>query len=255
MICIRNNDVRRKCGMQPKKINASFLYVAVLAILLSLGLALFFRSGTFTVQNVMAQGLELCSESDILKLASGVQGQNLLLFDQELLRNKITLHPLVQSVQFQRKLPHTLVINVTERVPIALVVVPKGVVEVDVQGTFLRRLESWPKTDYPVITGIELKDTVGPGQNLSNPSLTAALNLLGQAPPELAAQIGELHVASDRRMIMYLLSGVEVRLGLIDNWKTKLDALYQLVSAEDYKSFEQEVRYIDFTAAKPVIGR
>lgn len=241
--------------MQPKKMNTSFLYIAVLMILLSLGLALFLRSSAFTVKHVIVQGLKLSPESEILRLASGVQGQNLFLFDQEVLNHKITLHPLVQSVQFQRKLPQTLVIMVTERTPVALVVVPRGVLEVDAQGFFLRRLESWPKNDYPVLTGIDLKDTVGPGQNLANPSLTAALNLLGQAPPELLAQIGELHVDPIVQMTMYLRSGVEVRLGQANDWKPKLNALFQLVSDNEYKSFQQGVRYIDFTTAKPVIGR
>jgi cell division protein FtsQ len=241
--------------MQPKKMNTSFLYVAVLTILLSLGLTLFFRSSAFKVQHVIVQGLKLSPESEILKLASGVQGQNLFLFDQEALNHKITLYPLVQSVQFQRKLPQTLVIMVTERTPVALVVVPKGVLEVDAQGTFLRRLESWPKNDHPVLTGINLKDTAGPGQNLANPSLTAELNLLGQAPTELLSQIGELHVDPNQQMTMYLRSGVEVRLGQANDWKPKLNALFQLVSTKEYKSFQQGVRYIDFTAAKPVIGR
>lgn len=241
--------------MQPKKMNTSFLYVAVLTILLSLGLTLFLRSSAFGVQHVTVQGLKLIPESEILKLANGVQGQNLLLFDQEGLSYKVSLHPLVQSVQFQRKLPHTLVIQVTERTPIALVVVPKGVVEVDAQGTFLRRLESWPKTDQPVITGINLADTVGPGQNLGNPSLTATLNLLVQAPPGLRAQIGELHVDSSQQMTLFLTSGVEVRLGQANDWKDKLDALLQLINDKGYISFQQGVRYIDFTAAKPVIGR
>ncbi|HUX47030.1 MAG TPA: FtsQ-type POTRA domain-containing protein, partial [Desulfosporosinus sp.] len=134
--------------MQPQKMNTSFLYVVVLTILLSLGLALFCRSSVFTVQHVMVQGLKLIPESEILKLANGVQGQNLFLFDQEILNHKITLHPLVQSVQFRRKLPQTLIIMVTERTPVALVVVPRGVLEVDAKGTFLRRLESWPNNDY-----------------------------------------------------------------------------------------------------------
>ncbi len=241
--------------MQPKGMNTSFLYIAVLTILLSLGLVLFFRSSAFTVQHVKVQGLKLSQESDILKLANGVQGQNLLLFDQKALNHKISLHPLIQSVQFQRKLPQTLVVVVTERTPVALVVVPKGVVEVDAQGIFLRRLESWPTTDQPVLTGIDLKDTVGPGQNIANPSLTEALKLLGQAPPELLAEIGELHVDPIRQMTIYLSSGVEVRLGQANDWKTKLNSLYHLVSDQEYKSFQQGVRYIDFTAAKPVIGR
>jgi len=241
--------------MQPQKMNTSFLYVAVLTILFSLGLALFFRSSAFTVQHVLVQGLKLSQESEILKLANGVQGQNLFLFDQEELNHKIKLHPLVQSVQFQRKLPQTLVIIVTERTPVAMVVVPRGVLEVDAQGDFLRRLESWPTNDLPVLSGITLKDTVGPGQNFANSSLTAALNLLEQAPSGLLSQIGELHIDAIQQMTIYLISGVEVRLGQANDWKTKLNALFQLICDNEYKSFEQGVRYIDFTATKPVIGR
>ena len=90
---------------------------------------------------------------------------------------------------------------------------------------------------------------------MANPSLTAALKLLGQAPPELLSQIGELHVDSILQMTMYLRSGVEVRLGQAHDWKPKLNALFHLISDNEYKSFQQGVRYIDFTAAKPVIGR
>lgn len=241
--------------MVPKKMNTSFLYIAILTILLSLGLALFLRSDAFAIQHVSVQGLSLISEDEILKLANGIQGQNLLLFDRKALQYKISLHPLVKNVQFQRKLPQTLVINVTERTPTALVVVPKGVIEVDSEGTFLRRLESWPKNTYPVISGIELSETVGPGQNLANPLLTAALSLLGQAPPELVPQIGELHVNAVEQITLFLTSGVEVRLGQAKDWTDKLKALYQLISDNGYTSIQQGVRYIDFTAAKPVIGR
>lgn len=241
--------------MEPKKMNTSFLYVTVLTILLSLSLALFLRSNAFAVQRVSVQGLNLITENEILKLSDGIQGQNLLLFDRKALEYKISLHPLVKSVQFQRKLPQTLVIQVTERTPAALVVVPKGVLEVDSEGTFLRRLESWPKSDYPVISGIELSDTVGPGQNLANPLLNAALRLLGQAPPELVIQIGELNVNAIEQITLFLTSGVEVRLGQANDWADKLQALYQLISDNGYTSIQQGVRYIDFTAAKPVIGR
>lgn len=241
--------------MEPKKMNASFLYVAVLTILLSLGLALFLRSGAFAIQHITVEGLSLISENEILKLSDGIQGQNLLLFDRKALQYKISLHPLVQGVEFQRKLPNSLVIQVAERTPSALVVVPKGILEVDSEGTFLRRLESWPEKDYPVISGVELADTAGPGQNLSNSLLTAALHLINQAPPDLLAQIGEVHVNAVEQITLFLTSGVEVRLGQADDWKDKANALYQLISDKGYTSIQQGVRYIDFTAAKPVIGR
>lgn len=241
--------------MQPKKMNTSFLYVVVLTMLLSLGIVLFVRSNAFAIQHVVVQGLSVISEKDILKLAAGIQGENILLFDQKVLSHKISLHPLVESVDFERELPNTLIIQMTERTPIALIVVPNGVLEVDIHGTFLRRLESWPEKDYPVISGITLSDTVGPGQNLSDPLLAAGLRLLGQAPPELLTQIGELHINEIQQITLFLTSGVEVRLGQANDWIDKTKALYQLITDEGYTSIQHGVRYIDFTAAKPVIGR
>lgn len=241
--------------MHPKKMNTSLFYVAVLIILLVMGLALFFRSSAFAIQQVKVEGLKIIPENQILKLANGIEGQNLLLFDQEALRNKILLHPLVKSVQFQRKLPQTLVIQITERSAVALVAVDKGVIEVDEQGTFLRRLESWPQTDHAVITGITIPDSVGPGEIISSPLLAAALRMLGQAPTGLVTQIGEIHVNNAQQLTLFLNSGVEVRLGQAENWTDKLKALFALINDKEYKSFQQGVRYIDFTAAKPVIGR
>ena len=234
---------------------ASLFFIAVPVVLFSLILVFFIRSGAFAIQNVTVQGVKLSAESEILKLSEDIQGQNLFLFDQELLKHKITLHPFIKNVQFQRKPPHTLDIAVTEREPAALVAVPHAVLEVDVEGTFLRRLESWPKTDHPVISGIEQEDMVGPGQTFTNPFLTDALALLREAPPELAGQIGELHVDTSRQMTLYLTNGIEVRLGQNDDWKSKLNALNELINSADYQTFEQGVRYIDFTATKPVVGR
>lgn len=241
--------------MSAKKTNTSFIYGVALVILLSLGLTFFLRSSVFTIQQVVVEGLKNIPAADIQRLTSGIQGQNILLFDQEQVSRKISLHPLVQTVALQRKLPHTLVVKVTERSPAALVVVPKGVLEVDGQGVFLRRLESWPNTDYPVITGINVSDSAGPGQNLANPALTAALLLLRQAPAALLPMIGEIHVNAIQQLSLFLTSGVEVRLGQADEWKDKLTALYNLLNDKGYQTVQQGVRYIDFTAAKPVIGR
>lgn len=241
--------------MQPKKANASFLYLMVLIILVSLGVVFFLRSGFFSVQKLDFKGLSNIPIGEIQKLAGPVQGENIFLFDQNVLSRRLNLHPLVQNVSFQRKLPRTLIIQVTERIPFALVLVPKGILQVDSQGVFLRRLESWPNKDNPVINGISIPESAGPGQNISTPPLTSALLLLGQAPKALLPLIGEVYVNSIQQITLFLTSGVEVRLGQAEDWKTKLASLFQLLSDKDYQSFQQGVRYIDFTAAKPVIGR
>jgi cell division protein FtsQ len=241
--------------MQPKKMNASVLYLTVLFILVSVGLVFFLRSGFFSVQEVIINGLTNIPEGEIQKLAGQVKGQNIFLFDQSVLSRRLKFHPLVLDVSFQRKFPSTLIIQTKERTPVALILVPKGVIEVDSQGVFLRRLESWPNNDNPVINGIDIPDSAGPGQNISNPALTSALLLLRQAPSDLLPLIGEVHVNTIQQITLFLTSGVEVRLGKVEDWQVKLASLFKLLNDKSYQSFQQGVRYIDFTAAKPVIGR
>lgn len=241
--------------MTPKKMNTAFFYAAILVILLVAGATLFLRSSYFTIQNVKIEGLQLIPQTEIERLMVSAKGQNLILIDQEDLRKKLSLHPLVKEVKFSRQFPQTLVAHVTERTPVALVVVPNGVVKVDDQGIFLQRSEGWPDQSYPVINGITIPDTAGPGQELKIPGLETALLLIQESPEQLLPLIGEVYVNPIQQITLYLTSGVEVRLGEAEDWKNKLEALYQLLNDTGYKSFESGVRYIDFTATKPVIGR
>ena len=165
------------------------------------------------------------------------------------------MHPLIENVEIEQQFPNTVVIKVEERAAAALIVVPNGVLEVDGQGVFLRRLESWSEVDYPVISGIDVPDTVGPGQKIESAELASALKLLEQSPPQLVPQIGELHVNEVQQITLFLTSGVEVRLGRSEDWGDKLTALLALLNDQEYQSFEKGVKYVDFTAAKPVIGR
>lgn len=241
--------------MSSKKTNAAFFYIAILVILIAAGLTLFLHSSYFTIQNIKVEGLQQIPQIEIERLMTSAKGQNLVLVDQESLEKKVTLHPLVKSVRFKRQFPQTLIAQITERTPVALVVVPNGVVKVDDQGIFLQRSEGWPENSYPVINGVTIPDTAGPGQELKLPGLEAALLLLRESPQELLPLIGEVYVNPIQQITIYLTSGVEVRLGQAQDWKDKLEALYQLLNDPGFKSFESGVRYIDFTAAKPVIGR
>lgn len=241
--------------MEPKKTSTAFLYGAILIILLAAGITLFLRSSYFAIQNVKIEGLQQIPQTEIERLTSNAKGQNLFLVDQESLRKKVTLHPLVKSVQFKRQFPATLVVQITERTPVALVVVPNGVIKVDEKGVFLQRSEGWPEKSYPVVNGVNIPDTAGPGQELKLPNLDTALLLVREAPSELLPVIGEIYVNPIQQITIYLTSGVEVRLGQAQDWKDKLEVLNQLLKDDGYKSFEKGVRYIDLTAAKPVIGR
>ncbi len=241
--------------MSEKKPNTSLLYIAALICLLAIGLFMFSKSDFFSVKNVHTIGLNNVAEDEVLRLIGSIKGENLFLADTEALAQKIKLHPLVDSVKVEKELPATLVLKIQERVPVALIFNKDGMVEVDSQGIILRFHETWPKKDHPVLTGIEVPETIGPGQKLENPQLEKGLLLIGQTPENLVELIGEIHIAADGQVFVYLTSGIEVRIGHGDEFSTKLKLLKELIDSTEYQTVEKAIKYIDLTAGKPVLGR
>lgn len=235
--------------------NTSFLYLVALICLLAVGLFMFSKSDFFAVNNVRTEGLDNIAEDEVLRLLGTVKGENLFLIDKEAIVRKIKLHPLVAQAVVEKELPATLVLKIQERLPAALILNKDGMVEVDYQGNILRFYDSWPKKDSPVLTGIEVPETIGPGQKIDNPQLAKCLLLLGQAPENFSALIGEVHIGADGQVVLYLTTGIEVKIGHDEEYTGKLMLLKELLDSKEYKEVEQAIKYIDLTAGKPVLGR
>jgi cell division protein FtsQ len=216
---------------------------------------MFSKSNFFSVKEVHVVGLTSVTEDEVIRLLGPVKGENLFLTDKEALSQKIMLHPLVNQVKVKKELPASLIIEISERVPAALVYNKDGVVEVDSQGIILRFYETWPKKDNPVITGIDVSDSIGPGQKMESSNLQKGLLLLGQAPEGLSSLIGEVHIASDGQVFVYLTTGTQVKIGHGEEYTGKLKLLQELLDSSEYKAVEKLIKYIDLTAGKPVLGR
>lgn len=241
--------------MSDTKSNTSVLHIAALICLLAVGFFMFTKSDFFIVKEVRLQGLDNVAEQEITKLLGAVKGQNLFLTDTKALAQRIKLHPLVDTATVKKELPATLVLHIQERVPVALILNKDGVVEVDQLGTILRFHETWPKTDSPVVTGIVVPDTIGPGQKVTSVQLEKVLQLLRQAPDSLISLIGEVNIGLEEQIFLYLNTGMEVRLGHGEEYAGKLTLLNELINNKEYQSIEQSIKYIDLTAGKPVLGR
>lgn len=235
--------------------NTSFLYIAALICLLAVGLFMFSKSDFFAVDDIRIEGLNNITEDEVIRLMGAVKGENVFLADTEALAQKIKLHPLVAKAEVSKKLPGSLVFKIQERLPAALILTKEGMVEVDSQGVLLRFYDTWPKKDCPVLTGVEVPETLGPGQKISNPQLEKGLLVIGQAPEGLSSLYGEVHIGTDDLAFIYLTTGVEVRLGHSEDFSAKLKLLKELLNSQEYKTVEKGIKYIDLTAGKPVLGR
>lgn len=235
--------------------DSSLLYIAVLICLLAAGLFMFSQSDYFHVREVRVEGLKNIAQEEILRLLGTVKGENIFLTDTAALSRKIKIHPLVEEAAVEKKLPATLVLKIQERRPLALILNSDNLVEVDSEGTILKFYETWPQNDSPVLTGITIPETTGPGQKLSSPQLAKELLLLREAPQGLSSLIGEINIAPDGQIVVFLTSGIRVKFGYDEDYTAKLKLLEELIASQEYKAVEKAIKYIDLTAGKPVLGR
>lgn len=180
---------------------------------LAAGYQFLVHSPYFDVVDVVVTGGRPDLQQELLQL-TGLQGRygvNLLLLPADDLRARLARHPRVASIDVQKHYPGTLVVDVAERRPAAIVL---GSVPylVDRAGIVMGPVAAgeWTRTAHlPAMTGV---DEVGVelGQPLRQRGARGALRLwdaaLRVASP-LVEQVGEIHLAGEDRLELVLRDG------------------------------------------------
>ncbi|MCP4180664.1 MAG: FtsQ-type POTRA domain-containing protein, partial [bacterium] len=145
-----------------------FLILIIIISAISFGLycfskVLFSKNPHFTISKVLVKGTSYWNNrsdkvSRILNLKIGKT--NLYDLNLRVLKNKLeTMKGFgIESVEISRELPNTVLINITERIPRAIIYNKKSDLVVDQSGTLMNSKYSADITgDLPVITGFRLK--------------------------------------------------------------------------------------------------
>lgn len=167
---------------RPVRVRARRAALAAATLLLAAspwwGPAALSRLDFFRVRRVEVEGTRYVSPDEIVQrlridTTASVWG------DVEELERRVRRHPSVRDVRIARKLPGTLLVRVTENLPVALVQAAAGLVPVDAAGKSLPINPATSDVDLPVLAA---RDTL-------------ALRLLGElrdGVPALFARIGEV---------------------------------------------------------------
>ena len=160
------------------------------------GRAALSRLAFFRVRRVEVEGARYLSPSDVLQRL-GVDTTGSVWQPLDPLVQRVAEHPLVQQVEVRRRLPGTLLVRVTEKVPIALVASRTGFIAYDAAGASLPIDPSRVPVDLPILAARD----------------TALLRLLGdvrEQQPALFARVSEVRRAA-RREVVVRLATVPVR--------------------------------------------
>jgi len=168
-----------------------FLVAAVVAVLLVAGSAVWLGwfSSVLTATAVEVRGVTGPAAARVKAIANVPLGGPLMRVDTESVRQRVVDGREWSAVTVSRRLPHTVVLDVTPRVAVLAVRNPQGQVDVvDRDGFAFRTVDTAP-AGVPVVTS-------GASQ-VSRAGVTAALQALGSLEPALRADVSGVTVSVD----------------------------------------------------------
>jgi len=135
------------------------LAAAALSAALSLGAWQAWRWATaspaFALNEIKFSGLLHAQESELIRRSGLVLGENLFRVDLPRVARAMESHPWVESALLTRRLPGTLVVNIEEHHPAALVQLgEKSMYVLDEEGRLFKRAAAEDGLDLPIVTGL-----------------------------------------------------------------------------------------------------
>jgi cell division protein FtsQ len=174
---------------------ATFGVVALLVVVVLGTRVLLYDAGFANVEDLTVTGLTTVPEQAVRDAAAVTPGGPLISVDTAGIATRVAALEGVASVEVRRAWPHTVEVDVTERVPVALWQAPQGLYEVDTTGLSYRRApDPPPALPRLTFTGVAPQD----------PATIAAITVLRDLTDPLRAQVATVAVA-----------GTQVTLGLV----------------------------------------
>ncbi|WP_245160995.1 FtsQ-type POTRA domain-containing protein [Blastococcus sp. CT_GayMR16] len=195
------------------------LAVAALALIVVVWLLL--AGPVLGVNTVQVDGVTTLSADQVRETAGIEAGTPLVRVDVEAARARIARLPSVASVEVTRGWPHTVVVTVVERVPIAIVGEPGRRSLVDAEGVLFDTVTGQPPA------GVVPLDVADPGPG--DPATMAALAAVAALPADVRGQVASAAAGTAEDISLTLTDGTLVRWGGAEESDRKGAALAALI--------------------------
>jgi len=181
----------------------------------SLRQTLFAQNELFVIRKIETITSGRLTKEQIEEFGDFATGRNLFDVDLKRSRRKLMDVPYIKSVDIQRKLPSTLVVKVTERVPLARIMQGQSGYSFSVdREAHILGLAGQNLRHLPVVNGLSDRG-IAPGSVLADAGVIDALAFLGQVDdanlgPEI--KVSSITVSNADYFDMKLESGLDIRM-------------------------------------------
>ena len=191
----------------------------------------------FRIRSVQVRGTRFARPSEIAARLS-VDTSTSIWQSLDVLRTRVERHPQVRSAVVRRWLPNTVIVEIDENEPVALVPGPKGMRAYEESGQALPLDPSRVPTDLPIVERAD----------------TAVLRLLADLKAdqsEMFAQISEVRfVGQDELRIQLLDIVVRARRGLVAQRFSELSSVQRDLARRRVTAAELDLRFKDLVIAR-----
>ena len=240
-----------------RKKNTHRFRLILLGFILLLSVYLFLHSSIFNLTQIEVIGNDKVTSEEVIALSGLAPGMNIFGIDEVIVAKSIEVHPLVKSAVIERKPPHTVMINLTERQIWAIIPYNDIFLCIDDVGVCFDKLNYTPIDNDLIITLDLLPERVVLGQAVS-PQAIEMIKQVWQALPASEQQmISDIHYQSqDAAIKIYTIKGTEVRFGNIERFDEKVKTFAQVIQMEN--DLEQQgtdkLEYVDIRyKGEPVV--
>jgi len=207
------------------------------------------HSPYLSIQEVEIRTGERVSPAEVRMLADISEGDNILGFSLVDCVESIQIHPWVKKASVMRQLPDRVVIEIKERDPAAMVSLGT-LYYADEDGEIFKKVMPGDDMDYPVITGLNLRDVVEDKKDIE-PLIKMSLEIveLSRSSEVLPfSRVSEIHVNRVRGATLVRAGdGMRIRFGKTDyrdKW-LRMERTLQELSIEARKVAELDLNYED----------
>ena len=214
-----------------------FLTMLAVVVAVTLGIVLFFRIHTITVQ-----GNSLYSEQEIIQAAGLTEGENLITIRKSSLAGKIIAAlPYVEEVRIARVLPDTVVISVKES-EVAFSIEDEAGQKwlMNSDGKVLEPANEEKAQSHPAILGVTAQSPTVGSQVKGEPadSLEIALRILEELEGTgILPQISSINVEKTFDLVLWYGDQYEIKLGSSEDLSYKITYLAAVLEQlDDYQT-------------------
>ena len=229
----------------------------VLSLVLLVGWAALAFSPWFRVEQAHVSGTRHLSRLDVLSAAGIGSDTSLLTLPVDKVEQRLTALGWVRQARVTRRLPSTVIIEISENQPQLLALVEGDLYLLDQDMNCFARLDGGTRPDLPVISGLTRADLVQPDQEARD-ILNAVRHLLAALPAEELAPGGRVsEIRVDRVWGLSLVRSdlrPVLRLGF-DNFAQRLARAMRVVADLKQRGELARATLIDLDAKQRAVVR